>query len=300
MATYNLPYSGAQLAAAVGFGHDPDATPTQGSTKGVTSGGVFEALQDVQPTITMDDTVTQNSSNPVKSSGIYTALQGKQDTLTIDAVPTNGSNNPVASNGVYDAIRDITKLDTEGLSLTRTANALFTNVATKNIYKGDFFFLTEDKQTLCKAIRYIAAGDVLNRHSGPGTPGSNENYIMADDSPTTYFFQPMAGLRRAPKWTDGGSTRTFTMTEVGGSSNVLITYGYILPSGGGAAYVSYGVYLIFYTSYWTIVPVAEGTNHPTVSMDSSHTLTVTYTNVDSAKFGDCCLINLHAFPQDYV
>ena len=41
MATYNSSYTGAQIDAAVAFGMAPDATPTEGSTRGVTSGGVF-------------------------------------------------------------------------------------------------------------------------------------------------------------------------------------------------------------------------------------------------------------------
>lgn len=329
---YNMTHTGQQLDAAVEFGMSPDSTPTQNSNKGVKSGGVYTALAGKQNTLTFDNAPTQNSNNPVKSGGvytalagkqnaltfdnsptsgsnnpvksggIYTALQGKQDTLTIDSVPTNGSNNPVASNGVYDAIRDITKLDTEGLSLTRTANAIVNNTATKNIYKGDFFFLTEDQQTLCKAIRHIAAGTVLNRFNGSGTPNNYENYIVAKESSssTTYFFDPITAARRAKKWSEGSTTRVFTMTEVGGASNVLITYGFIAPTGGGSTYVSYGVYLIFYTSYWTVVPIVESTNHPTVAMDSNHTLTVTYSNVDSAKFGECCLINLAAFPTDII
>ena len=327
---YNMTHTGQQLDAAVEFGMSPDSTPTQNSNKGVKSGGVYTALAGKQNTLTFDNAPTQNSNNPVKSSGIYTALagkqntltfdnsptsgsnnpvkssgiytalQGKQDALTIDAVPTNGSNNPVASNGVFDAIRDTPRLDTEGLSLTRNARVILNNVATKNIYKGDFFFLAADEPKLCKAIRHIAAGDVLSKFSGSGTPSNTENYIEADESPATYFFQPITTARRAKKWVESGSTRVFTMTEVGGSSNVLITHGLIIPSGGSTAVTLYGVYLIFYSTSWQVVPIVESTNHPTVAMDANHTLTVTYSNVYSAKYGECCLINLSTFPIDYV
>ena len=104
MATYQSSHTGAEIDAAVAFGKSPDTAPVQGSTKGITSGAVYTALQNVQPVITMDDTVTQNSSNPVKSSGIYTALQGKQNALTFDSTPTDGSSNPVTSDGIYDAL----------------------------------------------------------------------------------------------------------------------------------------------------------------------------------------------------
>lgn len=56
MESYRLPYSSAQLAAAVGFGNNPDATPTEGSTKGVTSGGVADELenQEAQTQVSID------------------------------------------------------------------------------------------------------------------------------------------------------------------------------------------------------------------------------------------------------
>ena len=61
---------------------DADGTPTSGSSKPVTSGGVYTALAGKQDTLTFDSTPTSGSNNPVKSGGIYTALAGKQNTLT--------------------------------------------------------------------------------------------------------------------------------------------------------------------------------------------------------------------------
>ena len=58
-----------------------DSTPTAGSTKMVTSGGVKNALDAVE-----------------------LEIAGKQDELTFDIAPTQGSTNPVTSDGIYNAI----------------------------------------------------------------------------------------------------------------------------------------------------------------------------------------------------
>lgn len=52
---------------------------------------------------TVDATPTSGSNNAVSSGGVYTALQNVQPQLTIDSEPTSGSNNPVSSGGVYNA-----------------------------------------------------------------------------------------------------------------------------------------------------------------------------------------------------
>ena len=83
-----------------------DDAPTDGSTNPVTSDGIADALAAKQDTLTFDTAPTDGSTNPVTSEGIYDALQDKQDTLTFDAAPTSGSTNPVTSDGVYQAIQD--------------------------------------------------------------------------------------------------------------------------------------------------------------------------------------------------
>ena len=52
-------------------------TPTAGSTKGVTSGGVKEALDQKQDTLIIDAQPVQGSGNPVASGGVYSVLQLK-------------------------------------------------------------------------------------------------------------------------------------------------------------------------------------------------------------------------------
>jgi len=59
-----------------------DTTPTESSTKAITSGAVYTALDGKQATLTFDNAPTENSTNPVKSGGVYTALEGKADAST--------------------------------------------------------------------------------------------------------------------------------------------------------------------------------------------------------------------------
>lgn len=110
------------------------ANPSQGSTKGVTSGGVYSAIDTLQTSVnnsiqTLTDTVnnitpldsapTESSTKGATSGGIYTAidslrttlqnavdtLQNTLDTITpFDTAPVSGSIKGVTSGGVYDAI----------------------------------------------------------------------------------------------------------------------------------------------------------------------------------------------------
>ena len=66
-----------------------DTTPTSGSTKPVTSGGIYTALSRKQNTLTFDSVPVRYSIRPVYSGGVYSALLEKQDDLT--QVPTVGS-----------------------------------------------------------------------------------------------------------------------------------------------------------------------------------------------------------------
>ena len=72
-----------------------DSTPTSGSTKPVTSGGVYKALQNVQQSLTFDNTPTAGSSNPVKSSGIKSALDEKQAKVTVSGILKGDGNGGV-------------------------------------------------------------------------------------------------------------------------------------------------------------------------------------------------------------
>ena len=68
-----------------------DTTPTNGSTNGITSGAVFQAIQDAK--ITLDTAPTQDSANGITSGATFTALAGKQATLEYSTgTVTNGTN----------------------------------------------------------------------------------------------------------------------------------------------------------------------------------------------------------------
>ena len=92
-----------------------DDEPEEDSGNLITSGAVYDALEDIQDKLVFDDVPTAGSENPVKSNGIKTALDAKQDALTFDDTPTASSDNPVKSGGVKTAI------DTVGTALNYRA-----------------------------------------------------------------------------------------------------------------------------------------------------------------------------------
>ena len=88
-----------------------DTTPTEGSTKLVTSGGVYASLQDIINSLVKDARPTEDSTNYVTSGGVWKAIDDavedleatiatKQNTLTWDTTPTANSTNPVQSGGI--------------------------------------------------------------------------------------------------------------------------------------------------------------------------------------------------------
>ena len=97
-----------------------DSTPLSGSSNPVTSGGIYNALQNVS--VETDAVPTAGSTNAVQSGGVYQALQGKQNTLTFDSTPTQGSTNPVTSGGVYSAIAAAGGVAPQFLTVTGTAS----------------------------------------------------------------------------------------------------------------------------------------------------------------------------------
>lgn len=62
---------------------NPDSAPTASSTNLVTSGGVKDALDSKQNTLTFDSTPTANSTNPVTSGGVKAAI----DAASADPMP---------------------------------------------------------------------------------------------------------------------------------------------------------------------------------------------------------------------
>ena len=71
----------ATLSQALQLSGVMDAAPTEDSVKPAKSGGIYDALQSKQPTLTFDDAPAENSNNPVKSGGLYTLLSGIGDNI---------------------------------------------------------------------------------------------------------------------------------------------------------------------------------------------------------------------------
>lgn len=81
-----------------------DETPTEGSEKGVTSGGVWEAIHDIHLTMDFDDTPTDGSSNPVTSDGIYHFVH---DLLPEYGEVEEDSQNPCTGDTIYKYITKV-------------------------------------------------------------------------------------------------------------------------------------------------------------------------------------------------
>ena len=93
-----------------------DTTPTDSSTKPVTSGGIYTSLTGKQSTYSADSTAwdtapTDSSTKPVTSGGIKTELDKKLPTYangtgSWNTAPTASSTKPVTSGGIYTAFKN--------------------------------------------------------------------------------------------------------------------------------------------------------------------------------------------------
>ena len=74
-----------------------------------------DASSNTKGGVMIEDTPTEDSTKAITSGGAYAALALKQDALTFDTAPTQGSTNPVTSGGVYSAIAE--QMDDIGISV---------------------------------------------------------------------------------------------------------------------------------------------------------------------------------------
>ena len=79
-----------------------DSTPYQYSQNLITSGAVYNAVNNIQ--ITVDNTVTSYSNNPVSSSAVYTAIENKK--INVDTYVQSGSDNAVSGGAVYNTLNN--------------------------------------------------------------------------------------------------------------------------------------------------------------------------------------------------
>lgn len=129
-----------------------DSTPTQGSTKLVTSGGVYASLQDIINSLVKDARPTEDSTNYVTSGGVWKAindavedleatLDTKQNVLTWDTTPTANSTNPVQSGGIKTYVDNAKQAALDSLD-----NYITTNDSRVSGIEGDITDLETGKQ----------------------------------------------------------------------------------------------------------------------------------------------------------
>lgn len=108
-----------------------DTTPTQNSTKPITSGGVYDALQGVAAndnfigTITEWEALTDSEKEQYRTVDLTDDFNG----ATIDAVPTENSANAVSSGGVYTEMQ--TKMDISQLKTIVAQSSDFADFKTR-------------------------------------------------------------------------------------------------------------------------------------------------------------------------
>lgn len=142
-----------------------DTTPTDSSTKPVTSGGIKTEIDKKLPTYATDSTAwdtapTTSSTKPVTSGGIKTEIDKKLSTYAVDSTawdtaPTASSTKPVTSGGVKDAIDTVNgSKANQTVIATRQANL----TASKKYEIGDQFIYNN---VLYKATAVINSGATI-------------------------------------------------------------------------------------------------------------------------------------------
>lgn len=171
---------------------DIDAEPTEGSENAVSSGGVYDALQGKQDSLTIDTQPVEDSGNPISSGGVYDALQGKQDTLTIDAAPTLDSTNPVQSGGTASALALKAPLNSPDLTGTPTAPTPTsgdnsTRIATTAFVEGEIARTVSGVYRPAGSVTFAQLPALTAAHVG-------EVYDITDAFTTTADFVEGAGI----------------------------------------------------------------------------------------------------------
>ena len=108
-----------------------DTTPTQNSTKPITSGGVYDALQGVGANDNFIGTVAEWEALTDTQKEQYKTIDFTNDFngATIDAVPTQNSANAVSSGGVYTEMQ--TKMDISQLKTIVAQSSDFADFKTR-------------------------------------------------------------------------------------------------------------------------------------------------------------------------
>lgn len=233
-----------------------DQTPTENSQNLVTSGGVWQAIQDAAGSdITIDSTPTAGSDNAVSSGGVWDAIADheiavaeaiseKQDQLTFDNAPTQGSTNPVTSGGVYTAIQNAGG-GSGSVGWTDVSSYLSfspqNNVSSIDLVEAYY----------CAAlglVRIMVRGKVINS-PGQNTAG-NARIALAFESNskykpkiTTYPSDATLGI--------GLTALTCTAGSISVACNVMMWSGYQIFADPIAQYISGGEDVFIHGFYYT-------------------------------------------------
>ena len=184
-----------------------DDVPTEGSSRPITSGGAYNALERKQDKLTFDSTPAQNSRNPVTSGGVYEALQNVEGNIELDDVPTQGSTNAVMSGGVYDALQDVSaviEMDETPVSGSRnpvTSQGIYN--ALRNIH------LLVRKTTVTIGTAWEGEGPCSQSISIPGIASNDKVDIQPDASIIRRFIAD--GVRAMWIENDNGTLTAYCM-----------------------------------------------------------------------------------------
>ena len=155
-----------------------DSTPTEGSSNPVTSAGIYEALQNVNPEGYIEDTVLEDSGNAVRSSGIYQFVKGETQNLATKAELGNyATKNDLSGYATTESLGDYaTKSDISDMETKTEATATY---ATKDEL-GNYATKTEisDMETKTNAAATYATKSEL---SGYATTESLGDYATKSE-----------------------------------------------------------------------------------------------------------------------
>ena len=178
-----------------------DNTPTEGSSNPVTSGGIYEALQNVTPTGAIDDTVTAESSNPVKSSGIYSFVKAEEENLaTKDDIANFITEDALTDYATKTELADYaTKTDISDMA-TKTE---LVDYATKTELAD--YAKTEDLDVYATKVElgdYVRDGELATELSNYATKtelSEKQNTLTFDNTPTADSMNPVTsdGIKKA-------------------------------------------------------------------------------------------------------
>lgn len=157
-----------------------DTTPLSGSNNPVTSGGIYNALQNVG--VQTDAVPTEGSTKAVQSGGVYSALQGKQDTLNSTSYTlTNASGISGDANSkayVYGDVCTLKMKRVQGISSSAWTSDDFSSGVIIRTVSGNIFNLTES--TLASQLGQSYKTNSIGSAMVKGTYNSAATLILAN------------------------------------------------------------------------------------------------------------------------